>query len=83
MLIIGGILLVLGAVMSFVYSIILLVKAFQESIIWGLVYLFVPFGALVFIITNWNKAGKPFLMNVLSIVIAVIGMLMISYAGGS
>lgn len=72
----GMILAILGLIGILVYGIILIVKAFQASIIWGLVYLFVPFGGFIFIITNWKEAGKPFLMQVLSVLVCYGGIIM-------
>lgn len=76
--VLGLILVLIGAITAFVYSIILLVKAFQASIIWGLIYLFVPggIGAIIFIFTHWDEAGKPFLMQMLAIGMMFAGMLM-------
>lgn len=42
-------------------SIIIMVQAFSESILWGLAYLFIPFASLAFVITHWQTTRKPFL----------------------
>ncbi len=73
--ILGLILMGIGAIISIVYSIILIIESFKTSVIWGLVYLFVPFGALIFIIVHWDKAGSPFLKSLLSIPFFVIGIM--------
>ncbi len=57
----------IGIVIGVVYGIILLVKAFQTSVWWGLGYIFVPFVSLIFVITHWQVAKKPFLMSLISI----------------
>ena len=74
--ILGGILIIIGSLIGLVYGIILLVKAFQVSILWGLAYLLIPFAALVFIIVHWEVAKKPFLMSLLSIPFVVVGLMM-------
>jgi glucan phosphoethanolaminetransferase (alkaline phosphatase superfamily) len=49
------ILLLLGILISLVGNIIGIVQAFQESAVWGLLYLFLPFAALVFLIKFWER----------------------------
>lgn len=66
----------IGAIIGLVYGIILLIKAFQTSVWWGLGYLFVPFVALVFIVMHWNVAKKPFLMSLLCIPFFVVGAIL-------
>ena len=68
--------IVIGSLIALVYGILLLVKAFQVSILWGLAYLLIPFAALVFIIVHWEVAKKPFLMSLLSIPFIVIGLIL-------
>ena len=71
---VGGILIAIGTLIALVYGIILIVKAFQVSIWWGLAYLLIPFAALVFIIVHWEVAKKPFLMSLLCIPFIFIGL---------
>jgi hypothetical protein len=49
------ILFVLGFILSTAGGIIGLVEAFRVNTTWGLLYLFVPFAALVFIIKFWSR----------------------------
>ena len=72
--IIGMILLGLGSLIAIWYGIILLIKAFQTSILWGLGYLLVPFVALIFVIVHWDVAKKPFLMSLLAIPLIAVGV---------
>ena len=44
---------------------------------WGLAYIFIPFAALVYIVTHWDEAGKPFLMSLLSIPFLITGALLL------
>lgn len=39
------------------------VRAFQESILWGLGCLLLPFVSLVFLILNWRRAKDPFFVG--------------------
>ena len=45
----------LGILLSIVGSIWGLVQAFQEDVVWGLLYWFIPFAALVFYIKKWSN----------------------------
>lgn len=38
------------------------VRAFQESILWGLGCLLLPFVSLVFLILHWRRAKDPFFL---------------------
>lgn len=72
----GIIIIVAGSLIALVYGIILLIKAFQISIWWGLAYLLIPFAALVFIIVHWDIAKKPFLMSLLSFPFILVGLML-------
>lgn len=71
--ILGMVLMGIGFLVAAVYGIILLVKAFQTSVWWGLGSLFVPFVSLIFVIVHWQVAKKPFLMGLISIPFIVLG----------
>ncbi|MBE9077228.1 hypothetical protein IQ241_07960 [Romeria aff. gracilis LEGE 07310] len=48
-------------------GIISLIMPFQESVVWGLLYLFVPFASLVFLVKFWHRkwVRKSFFMVLL------------------
>lgn len=71
--IVGLILLFVGLVISLVGGIMLLIKAFQTSVLWGLGSIFVPFVSLIFVITHWDIAKRPFLISLVGAVILIIG----------
>ena len=71
------ILIAIGLIIALVYGIILLIKAFQTHILWGLGSLFVPFVSLVFVIMHWDIAKKPFLMGLISIPFYIAGTAML------
>ena len=73
----GTILIAIGLIIALVYGIILLIKAFQTHILWGLGSLFVPFVSLVFVIMHWDVAKKPFLMGLISIPFYIAGTAML------
>jgi hypothetical protein len=74
MSIIGFILMAVGAIAMMVFGIIILIKAFQESIWWGLGYIFVPFVSLVFVIMHWDVCKSPFLRCMMALVVYLIGV---------
>ena len=74
----GMILMGVGSIVSLVGGIMFLIVAFQESILWGLGCLFIPFVALIFLIMFWDKASKPFLIQLAGIVPIFVGMLISS-----
>jgi hypothetical protein len=53
----------LAVVAQLVGGVWLLVLAFQESVAWGLLSLFVPCSQIVFIAQHWQKAKRPALLS--------------------
>lgn len=76
----GIFLLFIGFVVSLVGAIMMAVAAFRVSALWGVVVLFVPFGALVFIIKYWPEAKKSFFVNLAGAGAAALGWL--AFAAG-
>ena len=52
------------------------VEAFQQSIWWGLGYLFVPFVGLFYIVMFWDDVKKPFLYSLACAPALMIGMVL-------
>jgi hypothetical protein len=75
---------VLGGLIGLAGSIWLIVKAFQESVGWGIAVLLVPFANLVFAIKHWGVAKKPFLLSLvgglLSLVIVAAPFVLVGFA---
>ncbi len=61
------ILLIIGLIITILSACILLFKAFNTSIFWGLAYLFIPFASLLFIAVYWHKTYVAFLMSLLGV----------------
>jgi hypothetical protein len=57
------VLFVLAGLASSIASAWLLVVAFQQSVTWGLLSLFVPCAQLVFVVQFWERAKRPFLLQ--------------------
>lgn len=64
-----------AVVVLIISSIVLLVAAFKESVLWGLGSLFVPFVGLIFVIKYWADVRRAFLTNLIS---GVVVLLMVS-----
>lgn len=75
--ILGMVMLGIGAIIGLIFGIQLLIIAFQQSILWGLGYLLIPFVSLIFIVIHWDKARTPFLRCLLSIPLYVIGFMLL------
>ena len=60
---IGVALVVAGLLVAVVGGIMIMVKAFQTSLAWGLLCLLVPITILVFIFMHWPEARKGFLIS--------------------
>ncbi|MEO0447473.1 MAG: hypothetical protein AAF191_15480, partial [Verrucomicrobiota bacterium] len=65
--------IVLGFLLSAIFAIILIVKAFKTSPVWGVCSIFVPFALLVFVIKFWGEAGGSFIKYLASSVLAGAG----------
>jgi hypothetical protein len=74
MAVFGIIIILLACMLSFAAFAWLVVVSFQESVGWGLITLLVPGGALVFVIMHWDIAQQPFIANICSVPVLIIGM---------
>ena len=74
--IIAGLLMLAAVVLSIVGQIWIIVLAFQESIIWGLLVLvFAPAG-LVFVGMHWEDAQKPFFIQIGGMAACFLGVML-------
>lgn len=72
------ILFFVGFVLSVASGIIGIAQSFNESTVWGLLYLFVPFASLVFLIKFWGQrewVRKSFYMALAGSALIVAGIL--------
>lgn len=69
----GTVLTILGLVVALIGGIWLLVAAFQESVVWGLLTLLIGPAGIVFAIMHWDKAGKPLMLNIGGLVLMFAG----------
>ena len=82
---IGLILSLAGWAAVIAFSIWLLVIAFQEDVLQGLLSLFVPFYVLYYVITRWETCKNPFLFWLGGWVAAGAGLAIATYgvSGGA
>ena len=76
MTVVSMILSAAGGLIGLIAAIWFLVKAFQESVWWGLGCLFIAPVGLVFLIMHWDVAKKPFLVSVVAGVLGFVGVLL-------
>ncbi|MGH7134797.1 MAG: hypothetical protein ACREHD_03605 [Pirellulales bacterium] len=63
----------LGLIAFIVGGIWFLVVAFQEEVPWGLACMFIPCVSIIFLVKFWDKASKPFGVQVAGFVAMIIG----------
>ncbi|HNV83563.1 MAG TPA: hypothetical protein PLF92_03755 [Arenimonas sp.] len=66
----------LGLVIAFVGAVWLLVITFKTSVLWGLGSLFIPIVSLIFVAMHWDETKRPFLIQVVGVVLMVAGAMM-------
>lgn len=66
-------LLFLGYVVVLVGNVALIVQAFREDIVVGLLFLFVPFYPLYWLISRWDEARTWFGVSMAGVLIAAFG----------
>jgi len=76
--ILATVVMIAGALVSIIGGIWFLVVAFQESVLWGLGCIFVPFVSLIFLIMNFGESWKPFVMSMAGSAVVVIGVLLLA-----
>ncbi len=70
-----GIFMMLGGLLMLVGLVLILIKAFKESFLWGLLVLLIPFlGALAFVANNWREAKNGFYVLFIGTMLALIAV---------
>ena len=60
---VAGLMLFAGLLISTVGSVMLLIEAFRQSVLWGLGSMFVPFVSLIFLVMFWQAARRSFIIQ--------------------
>ncbi|MFW6168849.1 MAG: hypothetical protein ACODAD_00060 [Planctomycetota bacterium] len=76
----GGIILIAaGGLLAFFFSIRLLIEAFKDSVLNGLLCLVVPLYVIYFVISRWDRVAGIFMFIILGNVLSGIGALMVVF----
>jgi hypothetical protein len=68
---------VIAALMNFAAFIWLVITGFKRGVLWGiLIFLFSPLAAIIFAITNWFDAKRPFLAYLLTTILMFVPIYM-------
>jgi len=76
----GGGLMAFGGIIISIYGIRMIIVAFMEDTVIGLLYLFVPLYPLYYLITRWSRLSGFFMMQLLGCVFVGVGLGMIAIA---
>lgn len=69
--------LVIAAILNLAAFIWLVIAGFKRGVLWGLaIFFFSPLSAIIFAITNWFDAKKPFLAYLLTSVLVLVPIFM-------
>ena len=71
----------IGGLVATYAQIRMLIVAFNENVVQGLLFWFVPFYALFYIITRWDRCGGYFLMSIGGGILSGVGIGVIIVAG--
>ena len=75
-------LMVVAALFAMVGGVLFLVQAFRVSVPWGLGCVLLSFPvALIFLVKHWQRAKRPFLIQLVGLGIALVVMLVAMAAG--
>jgi uncharacterized membrane protein len=66
-------LICLGAILTLIGGIGMLIAAFKTSFLWGLGCLLIAPVSVVFLITHWGDAKNPFFLQITGLVMVFIG----------
>ncbi|MBI3722648.1 hypothetical protein HY251_01640 [bacterium] len=72
----GALLGLVGLVLLIVGGIWLFIEGLRESILWAIGMLFIPFVSLIFVISHWETAKRPFLTQLGGWVLVILGTAM-------
>lgn len=81
MAVIGMLLAIAGLIVAIGGYIWFLIVAFQENILWGVGSLLLPIVGLVFLVLHFDRAGKPFLIQLAGGALAFVGGMLGGTAG--
>lgn len=72
----GQVLMIFGILIFIVGGFWFLLRAFTESVLWGLAVLFIPIVAVFFLIVHWHNAKRPFFVQLAGFAVMLLGVLL-------
>ena len=66
--------IVCGGIIGAVGGFRILLNAFAEDTLCGLLYLFLPYYSMYYLVTRWAENSRPFLLSLLGTLTMMIGM---------
>ena len=75
MIILLGIIMVLGWLLSVGADLWITVAAFRNSMVWGFCYLLLPVARPIFVFTHWDQCWRPLLVSLFGFATAAAAML--------
>jgi hypothetical protein len=69
----GSVVVLVGLALMVLGGLVFVVKAFRESILWGLGVLFLPFVSLIFLALHWRQAKDPFFLQLVGLGVMLLG----------
>jgi hypothetical protein len=67
-------LVIIGVIGMVIGGIGMLMAGFQEGMLWGIGMLLIPLVSLIFVLTHWQDAKKPFVVQVVGWLLFAAGM---------
>lgn len=74
MSLISTLILIIGGLVYLIFTIRILALAFNSSIWWGMGSFVIPFCIYIYVAFNWSATKKPFLLSLLIIPLAILGL---------
>ena len=71
--ILGGAIVLMGVLLLLISDIMIVVKAFKTTLLWGFGTLFIPIVSLAFIVLYWDKTKKYVLWLFIGLLLFLVG----------
>jgi hypothetical protein len=72
----GAMLMMAGYLVLVVGGLWMVIVAFQESVLWGIGCMVLPFLGLVFLFMYWQQAKRPFFLQLAGMALVLVGIVL-------
>ncbi|MHB8969456.1 MAG: hypothetical protein ACYC3X_00875 [Pirellulaceae bacterium] len=76
----GTVLQVAGGLINLLYGIRILIVAFKEAVLQGVLMLLVPFYFLYYVITRWDRVAGMFILMMIGVGVSMVGVALLALA---